>query len=172
VLVEWTTSNESKVERYEIEVAKGYNSYQRNNFIKIGDVSSLNNPGEQHYQFNDLEKNKSGIRYYRLKIVNVNGTFSFSAVKPVIFDNDIEWQVYPNPSAGVFNLIYQLNENEKMTVKLYDVNGKLVKIYTPPVNGFVQKLSIDIQSSRYASGLYLIEAAAGEKKHLFRVFKQ
>ncbi|MES1219226.1 MAG: T9SS type A sorting domain-containing protein, partial [Bacteroidota bacterium] len=172
VLVQWTTSNETKVDHYEIEVAKGYDDFQHNNFVKIGDVISQNNISQQQYDFTDIEKNKTGVRYYRLKIINKDGSSSYSAVRPVVFDSSIGWQVYPNPSNGVFNFVYQADEKEKMVVKVYDVNGKLVRRYDPPVNGFVQKLSIDIQSSKFAAGLYLLEASSGEKKQLFRVIKQ
>jgi hypothetical protein len=135
-------------------------------------VYGRNNSSEQQYDFDDIEKNKSGVRYYRLKVINKDDSYTFSVIRPVVFNGSIDWQVYPNPSAGIFNFIYQLNEGEKMIVKIYDVNGKMVKVFTPPVNGFVQKLSIDISSSRYAAGLYLLEAACGEKKQLFRVIKQ
>ncbi|MEJ0105347.1 MAG: hypothetical protein WDO19_23540 [Bacteroidota bacterium] len=36
VLVEWASSEEVNVDRYEIEIAKGYGDYQQNKFIKAG----------------------------------------------------------------------------------------------------------------------------------------
>ncbi|MEJ0105346.1 MAG: T9SS type A sorting domain-containing protein [Bacteroidota bacterium] len=92
----------------------------------------------------------------------------YSAVRPVVFDSEISWQVYPNPSGGLFNFVYQVNEGEKMTIKVYDVNARLVKEFSPVANGFVQKATIDIQPARYAPGLYLIEASDGEKKAIIQ----
>ena len=105
VLIEWITASENNVNRFEMELAKGNDAYQQNKFIKIGEVNSRgNSTTEQQYQFTDIENNKSGIRYYRLKIIDNDGRFNYSAIRPVVFDDEINWQVYPNPSSGIFNL--------------------------------------------------------------------
>ncbi|MGC4037116.1 MAG: S8 family serine peptidase [Chitinophagaceae bacterium] len=172
VLVEWTTSEEINVSRYEIEVAKGYSDYQQSKFIKIGTVISRNSSSEQSYSYTDAEKNKSGTRYYRLKIIDKDGKVTYSEVKPVVFNADISWQVYPNPSDGLYSFVYQLNQGAKMTVKVYDVNARLVKEIATSADGFVQKQSIDLRSAKYTPGLYLVEASSGEKKQLFKLIKQ
>jgi phosphomevalonate kinase len=90
----------------------------------------------------------------------------------VVFEDEIQWQVYPNPSAGVYNFVYQVNPGETMKIKVYDVNGKLVKQMNPSGNGFVQKMVIDIKSSDYPSGIYLLIADSGDKKQTVRLIKQ
>jgi hypothetical protein len=173
VLTEWTTASEINTARFEIELAKGNEEFQRNHFIKIGEVrSNGNSVTEQRYSFTDIESNKSGVRYYRLKIVDNDGRFSYSAVRPVVFNDEIRWQVYPNPSQGIFNLVYQVNEGDVITMKLYDVNGKIVQQARLSANGFIQKHSIDLQSPQFASGLYLLETGSGENKQVFRLVKQ
>ena len=173
VLAQWTTASEQNINRYEIELAKGNSALQQNQFVKIGEVSSQGNSAtEQHYTFTDIENSKSGARYYRLKIIENDGSFTYSAIRPVIFDQFVQWQVYPNPSNGIFNLSFQANGGEKISVKLYDLSGKIVKQYSTEASGFVQKINIDIRDAGYASGLYLIEATAGENKKSFRVLKQ
>jgi hypothetical protein len=173
VLAEWTTASENNVNRFEIEVAKGNTGYQQNQFIKSGELRSQGNSVlEQRYQFTDLEPGKSGVYYYRLKIVDNDGAFKFSPIRPVVFDEEIKWQVFPNPSSGIFNLAYQASDGEGITVKLYDVTGKTVKQYYLTANGFVQKLSIDLHEQGFANGLYLLEATAGNKRQSFRLVKQ
>lgn len=173
VLTEWVTGSEFNVNRFEIEVARGNSGYQQNQFSKAGQVNSQgNSTGEQHYNFSDLEINKTGVRYYRLKMIDNDGSFSYSAVRPVTFSNDLQWQVYPNPSDGFFNLVYQLAQGETMSVKIYDANGKAVKQYTSTATGFFQKITIDMQEKGFASGLYLLEAVSGTKKQTFRLIKQ
>ena len=64
----------------------------QNKFHKIGEVNSYgNSTTEQRYQFTDLESNKTGIRYYRLKIVDHDGQFSYSPIRSVVFDDEIKW---------------------------------------------------------------------------------
>ena len=173
VIAEWKTASEINVARFEIEVAKGNQEFQQNHFNRIGEVNSQgNSSSEQRYNFTDMEDHKAGVRYYRLKIIDRDGGFSYSAVRPVVFNDEIAWQVYPNPSPGVFNIVYQANLGESVTMKLYDVNGKLVHQLTLPANGFVEKQNLDLQSPKYASGLYLLEVKAGDKKESFRLIKQ
>jgi hypothetical protein len=160
------------VNRYEIEVAKGNSSYQQTVFIKIGEVIANNATGESSYSFTDLEPGKKGVRYYRLKIINNDGSFSYSLIRPVVFNDEITWQVFPNPSSGVFNFSYQANIGDIVNLKLYDLSGKMVKQIEVKADGFVQKVSIDLNESGYAKGLYLLEVSTGEKKASFRLLKQ
>ena len=173
VLAEWVTGSELNVNRFEIEVAKGNREYQQSNFIKIGQLNSHgNSTGEQYYNYTDLENNKTGIRYYRLKMIDNDGSFSYSPIRPVVFGNDLLWQVYPNPSAGIFNLVYQLTNGETLSVKIYDVTGKTIKEYNSVANGFLQKMTVDLQDKLYASGMYLLEVSGGLKKQTFRLIKK
>jgi len=154
-------------------VAKGNADYLIGRFIKLGEVQSPGNSNaERSYNFTDTENGKTGVRYYRLKIVDRDNTFVYSPVRPVVFNDEIQWQVYPNPSAGIYNFIYQLNLNESMGVKIYDVNGKLVKQQTLQGNGFVQRVTIDLKTERFAPGVYLLLAEAGEKKYSLRLIKR
>jgi hypothetical protein len=172
VLLEWKTGDELDVDRYEIEVAGTSQDYQRNNFVKIGQVASHGNSSDpQEYQFTDVENNKSGVRYYRLKIIENNGSFYYSEIRPVVFDNGITWQVYPNPSKGIFSFIFQENTGAVMNLKVYNIKGELVQQTQTIATGFVQKTIIDLQQSKFASGMYMIEAKGTDTK-TFRVVKQ
>ena len=173
VIAEWKTVSEQNTSHFEIEVAKGNTDYQNGRFVKIGEVASPGNSNsERSYNFTDTEAGKSGVRYYRLKIVDKNNTFAYSPVRPVIFSNEIQWQVYPNPSNGVYNFIYQLNQHENLTIKIYDVTGRQVKQINLSGNGFVQKVQVDLKAAKYAPGVYLLSAEAGEKKYSIRLIKQ
>jgi hypothetical protein len=173
VIAEWVTASENNVNRFELEVAKGNTGYQQNQFVKIGELPSQgNSAGEQRYHFTDTEFGKLGVRFYRLKIIDNDGRFTYSPIRPVVFNDEIKWQVYPNPSAGIFNFSYQANEGEQVQVKLYDLGGKMVQQQAVQASGFVQKLTIDLQDTRYPAGLYLLEATIGEMKQAFRLMKQ
>lgn len=173
VLAEWVTASEVNVSHFEIEVAKGSNAYQQNQFIKIGEVRSYGNSSQQqHYNFLDIEMGKSGVRYYRLKIVDTDNSVSYSPIRPVVFDSDIQWQVFPNPSAGLFHLGFQAGRGEEVAIKVYDINGKQVAQYKVQADGFTQKLAIDLRDAKYSTGLYLLEAKSAEKTASFRLIKQ
>jgi len=173
VIAEWKTVSEQNVSHFEVEVAKGNIDYQNRRFVKIGEVVSPGNSNsERTYSFTDNEPVKTGVRYYRLKIVDRDNTFVYSPIRPVVFNDDIQWQVYPNPSIGIYNFIYQLNQSETVSLKVYDANGKLVKQMNLIGNGFMQKTQIDLKPAKYAPGIYLLSAEAGEKKFSIKLIKQ
>ncbi|HUR67006.1 MAG TPA: T9SS type A sorting domain-containing protein, partial [Chitinophagaceae bacterium] len=173
VLLEWTTAEELNVDRFEVEVARGNTDYQQNRFMHVGQLPSHGNSiAVQRYSLTDLEPNKNGVHYYRLKMIDRNGRFTYSPVRPVSFTNDIPWQVYPNPSAGIFNLVLQEKDGEELTVKVFDGTGRVVKQLKQTATGFVQKMIIDLRPGNFARGLYLVEVSAGNERQTFRVAKQ
>jgi hypothetical protein len=173
VLTEWVTASENNVSRYEIEVSRSNEEYRQNQFVKIGEIAGNGNTAtEQHYQFTDLESGKTGVRYYRLKIVDQDGRFTYSLIRPVVFEDDVKWEIYPNPSSGIFNLVYQVNAGELVNMKVYDANGKQVVQSKLPATGFLQKTEIDLSRSRFAAGIYMLEVRTGEKAHVFKLIKK
>jgi hypothetical protein len=173
VLIEWKTFSEKNIDHFEIEVAKGEINFQNNNFEKIGQVTSPGNSNaERSYSFTDNEAGKLAIRYYRLKIVYNNNTYIYSPVRPVIFDDDIQWQVFPNPSNGEYKFQYNLARNETMNVKIYDVSGRLVREMKLNGNGYVEQTIIDLRSVKFPPGIYLLSAEAGDKKFSIKLIKQ
>jgi hypothetical protein len=82
------------------------------------------------------------------------------------------WQVYPNPSRGLFSLVYQLSATENVSARLFDTKGSLVKEISSRATGFLQKLTIDISANNYATGVYLLRIMAGEKEQVFKLYKQ
>jgi hypothetical protein len=170
VLLKWTAATETNVSVYEIELARTETDLQTGHFVKIGEVAGLGIADLLHYTFTDKEADKYGARYYRLKIVNDDGSFNFSPIRSILFDRPAVWQVYPNPSAGIFNLVYHVNTGEGIDAQLIDASGRLVKNYHVVGSGFVQKLRVDLTGS--VSGVYLLKVDAAGKKETFKLYKQ
>ena len=51
--------------------------------------------GARNYEFIDAEQLKTGGVLHRLRMVDADGRFSYSVVRPVVFADEISWQVYP-----------------------------------------------------------------------------
>jgi len=171
VLLQWKVSTEVDVTKYEIEMARGNADLQAGNFIKIGEVAGLgNNVGTRTYTFTDNETDKFGPRYYRLKIMNLDGSFTYSPIRSVVFEDPVQWQIYPNPSSGLFSLVYQLNNGEEIHARIIDAKGSLIKEYRKTGNGFPQKLNIDLLGK--TSGVYLLQVDVAGKTQTFKLYKQ
>jgi hypothetical protein len=172
VSLTWKVGSETDVERYEIEVARGTAEFQAAQFIKIGELAGAGNTtGTHNYSFSDSAAEKYGVQYYRLKIINSNGSFTYSPIRTVVFDEAVLWQIFPNPSNGNFYLIYQLGKDEKLSLRIYDVSGRLVKESGAVANGFLQKLNVDLTAGNYASGIYLMKIKSGNKEQSFKLHK-
>jgi len=173
VLVEWRTGSEYNVDHFEIEVAKGNSGFQNGSYSVVGTVNSAGNTASGNsYRFTDGETVKSGTRYYRLKIVDRDGSFAYSLIRPVVFESELKWDIYPNPSSGLFNFVYQLNSNEQVELKVFDVSGRQIKQLSRSGTGFVQKLEIDLRDKALPSGIYLLQADAGEIHSTYRLIKK
>jgi hypothetical protein len=173
VLLTWKVGSESNVVLYEIEVARGDAELQSGRFTRIGSiVGAGNTTGVRTYSFTDEEDVKSGPRYYRLKIIEADGSFRYSPVRVVLFDDAVLWRIFPNPSGGKFNLVFRANTGTPVTARLYDAKGSLVAEYNQEGTGFLQKLSIDLAAKIYADGVYLLRVNNGESVQSFKLFKQ
>ncbi|MBY0424183.1 MAG: hypothetical protein K2Q22_00980, partial [Cytophagales bacterium] len=115
VKVEWVTANESNNSHYEIERSLDGVSY-----IRIGTVKGATNSGiPLSYFFNDNSPVK-GVSYYRIKQVDLNGSFTYSKVVSVLIGG-ISVDIYPNPTDGMVNLgINSSSGNQIVDVSVYN----------------------------------------------------
>lgn len=170
VLLKWSTAGETNASHYEVEVAKGEADLQAGRFTRIGQVQAAGNTTAlTHYSYTDEEPGKTATRFYRLKIVDSDGSFAYSPVRSVVFNSTTRLQVYPNPSTGVFNLAYQLNTHERLDAVLYDVKGRVIKTYSQP--GSAHLLTIDLSPSTFAPGVYLLQTEVNGKREFFKLHK-
>ena len=173
VKVSWTVGAETSVARYEVELARNNDDLQANNFQKIGEITAAgNSTTEQKYDFIDQENFKSGARYYRIKTINQDASFTYSVIRSVVFDAITEWQVVPNPSTGLFTLVYQAGPNEIVNIQVSDAVGRIIKTYELRGNGSLQKSAVDLSGKGYAPGIYLLQLKAGGRLQTFKLYKQ
>ena len=171
VLLQWTTAAEDGVTGFDIELARSSEEVQHNRYAKIGEESSKGNSGtEQQYAFTDKESFKTGVRYYRLKIKNSDGSYFYSPVRSVMFRSVEVWQVYPNPSSGVFNLVYQAAEGTHVTALLTDFSGRMLATYRLQASGQVQKQELHLTAQ--PAGVYLLQVKSGDRTEVYKLYKQ
>jgi len=171
VLLSWKIGGETSVDRYEVELARGAEALQSGSWSIIGSVASLGNTtSTRNYSYTDIETGKNGVRYYRIKTVNADGSSVYSPVRSVSFDAAALWQLYPNPSTGVFFFTYLLNNSEVLTARIIDAKGSLVKEYRRVGSGQFEKLQLDL--TMQASGVYLLQVHQGEQKRQYKLYKQ
>ncbi len=124
VLNSWSTSAEINNDHFEIE-----RSTDGNEFTKIAEVQGYG-PGVsgQTLNYSFYDKDVCGlVIYYRLKQVDIDGRHSYSKVASVNCKDAMpELVVYPNPANTILNVNFNLTADEKTTVQIMDLVGKIV----------------------------------------------
>jgi len=130
VLLEWNTSNEQENAGFEIQKLVDYEqSVEDGTWEVFGFVEGYGTTTEaQQYQWID-EKPVPDVNYYRLRQINLDGSYEYSQSVSVFYDpaqkhSDI--QIFPNPVQDI--MYYQAANIEQVErILLFDVNGKLLQ---------------------------------------------
>ena len=116
--VQFATTNETNAASIEIE--RGYDGI---NFSAAGSLTAKGNVGLNQYSFTDKVNPNATIAYYRLKLINKDGTFAYSAIISVQLSvNNDQYSIYPNP-AKKFIMVNGKNINQ---VNIIDNLGRVV----------------------------------------------
>jgi hypothetical protein len=121
VLLQWSTSSEQNTSHFDIE-----RSTDGNNFSAIGKVNAAGNTSSAiKYSFPDNEP-ATGSNFYRLKMVDIDGHFSYSKTIVVRLENVTSLRIYPNPAKNTLYL-HTSGNNENALIQVVDLAGKKVK---------------------------------------------
>ncbi len=152
VQLKWKTTNEINTAHFDIE-----RSSNGVIFEQIGKVNSNNSSGTNNYSHQDLLPLK-GINFYRLKQVDIDGSFTYSNIIKVMFESFGDAvNIYPNPAKNNIQFDY-VSKQKTILVNLFDVQGRLIKTTTL---ANVQPLKLNIEN--IANGKYIIQLSDGEK---------
>jgi hypothetical protein len=86
--------------------------------------------------------------------------WDFNVSIPEIHNNGVAFDVFPNPSSGIFTLALNTEKDSKVTVKIYDVLGKTV--YFESLSHTSGYASHEINLEKMAEGMYLLEVTNTE----------
>jgi len=98
-----------------------------------------------------------GLTITLQQIDSVTGCFSTSAAfvgVDEVGENGINYSVYPNPSNGIVNLIFQSSFTSDVLIELTDVMGRMV--FTKKYESFNGREESVLDVSTYEKGVYLL----------------
>jgi len=161
ILISWSTATETNNKGFEIE---------RKNFTggweNIGSVEGAGTTtGKSDYQFTD-SKPYSGINSYRLKQTDFDGTFKIYNSVEVDYTGITEYaltQNYPNPFNPSTVINYQLPQESKVSLKLFDVLGnEVAELVNKEQAAGKYNYELRITNYELASGVYFYRIIAGD----------
>ena len=168
-LLKWNSLAEENASHFDIE-----KSLDAENWVKAGTEKtrgSLNYGAE--YSFVDENavtlRNDENTVYYRLKMVDNDGSFQYSDIRLVTFERSLtDVEVYPNPSHEFFNWKMGVGDTQvhDAQLQLFDMTGKLVKKQTVSANG-ISKVDI----AELETGLYNIVVKHEDQIYRKRIIK-
>jgi len=151
--IDISTANESSAAYVEIE-----RSYDGNSFTVAGTLKSNGNAKGSNYSFTDRVEAGATKVYYRLKLIDNNGSYTYSKVVTVTIGKaeTLTVELYPNP---VGNTDLKVNlyaaKDDAIAIRVVDINGKLVASQKVQVTKGLNSFSV-AKFNSLGSGIYMV----------------
>ena len=150
VNLHWQTTTELNNEGFEVQRSSDNRNWEILDFI-VGQGTTYD---VQDYEFVD-EKPLNGINYYRLKQMDYDGRFAFSAVISQKITNGT-LEIYPNPVNGQsVSLKFSITNYTDAQVKIYDNLGKLMQ------QSLLSNGETNLNINDLPNGLYIVSVQMG-----------
>jgi len=158
----WVTSEENNNEGFDVQRGKSFEKDA--GWQTVGFVPGQGTKNSQtEYSFKESKLN-SGKYHYRLKQIDYNGNFEYYPLKePVEIAVPKSYAIsqnYPNPFNPVTKIDFEIPENTKVNVVLYDILGREVKTLMNEEKkaGYY---TIELNANELSSGTYFYRINAG-----------
>ena len=163
----WQTENEQNVSGYQVQRSSdGIHFENTGGFFAAANISS-----DQFYQFKDdapLLGNTEN--YYRLKMIDNDGSFKFSEVRVIHFKNTfIITSLVKNPVQNEIQLTINSTTNTNLQYIITSLEGQNLLSKTLHVNKGMQLVNID--AGKFSSGLYQLTLKNDLYTKTFRFIK-
>jgi len=167
VLLNWEASAETNTSHYEIE-----RSANGQDFDEAGIVMPGSNSIDQSYEFaDDISSMPKGLVYYRLKMVDMNGTYTYSDVAVIRTGNEqnsLKVTAYPNPAVNELMVtIPGAWQSRTVSYDIYSLSGSLVRHSVNNNAGQTQTMNI----SNVPTGAYIVKATSGSEISIQKFIK-
>ncbi|HYE56683.1 MAG TPA: T9SS type A sorting domain-containing protein [Chitinophagaceae bacterium] len=161
----WIVSSQSDIDRYEVEYGN-----DAVNFTKIATVNAIGGAGDISYSHLHAIRNEMD-GFYRIRIINTDGTFEYSVVRSVKADKPVlKLSVFPNPTTGMFRIKVPAEATGALNMQLYDAAGKLIMARKLDVQPGMREIPVNITG--VAAGNYQLVCEGKQQKWTTRIIKR
>lgn len=149
VLLTWATTFESNSDYFNIEYSLDAKKWlDKGSVLAQGESAQLT-----QYQFTD-NKIARGENFYRLKMIDKDGTFAYSRIQSIRVAGKVETAFYPNPASDKLFVNID-NVSDIRSIRLHTISGKEVyRAASIPNSG------IDVRG--LTSGTYLVSISMAD----------
>ena len=147
----WQTANEINFSRFELQ-----RSSDAQNFKTITEIKGK---GKGDYVFRDVNIEPVTLYYYRLKLLDLDESFTYSNIKSASVAGKNGAQIYPNPTSGILNLSIKSNSAANINFDVINISGQI--ILNKSVGLIQGQNSIEINTSDFTVGVYTVRFNSG-----------
>lgn len=161
IAVTWESSSEQDFSGYEVE-----RSTDGKTFDKIAWVAGKGNAVEAaSYSHKDAAVKENITYYYRLKMIDLDGTYEYSPIRSAAIEGSSDWkvEVYPNPVSEAFTVTVNSDASETGTLSIFNINGQLVHRQPLSLSEGLQQYVI--QRSDLSAGIYYMQVQTTRHTH-------
>ncbi|MFD2785137.1 beta strand repeat-containing protein [Hymenobacter rubripertinctus] len=159
VALTWVTAAELNNKQFEVQRSRDGRAFET--IVTLAGKGTTNSSST----YNEADNSPlNGVSYYRLKQVDLDGTFSYSSVVTISFLKASELTMYPNPVEDQLT-ISLAGATEGMQVTVTDMMGRVITTQALAANG-----TLDMASLK--TGTYLVTVGQGEAKVTRRIVKK
>jgi len=161
ITLQWATASEENNDHFEIE-----RSEDGVHFVTaLVRAAAGNSHILQQYTADDYEAGQ-GIHYYRLKEVDKDAKYDYSAIEKALFNSDYTAEVVPNPAKDFINLYLTKTSTAGATIQLLNAEGKVVYKTTSTLS------HLQISTAGMSKGLYFVKVVDANNVTTIRVMVQ
>lgn len=148
VQLQWQSNNEANFSRYDIQ-----RSVNGTDYVTVGTVNGRN---VRSYNYSDDVSKLGGRRlYYRLKMIDKDGSSKLSSVFTIHLQANVRFQVYPNPASS--NITVELGSSLfSGSLIVTDMTGR--NVYTRQLSNQRGQVAVSVQ--QLPAGRYLVQLKA------------
>ena len=152
----WHVANEGSTKLYEVEHSANGAAYKKAGVVIATQKNSYS------FIHNDPVIGKN---YYRLKILDKDGKFTYSKIREVELSENGFVKIYPNPFRDILYINIKSGDGKPSQLKI--LNGYGQQVYLGKMNGMAT-----IKTNTWAAGTYLVQIAEGHATQTFKIQKQ
>lgn len=154
--LDWVTASEINTMKFVVE--KSVDAF---NWFYLGERPAAGNSNNQ-LRYNLYDNNPvTGVNYYRLKIIDLDGTYKYSDIVKItlkdITSQDGILTLYPNPANNSINLVLSSSSENNIELDITDILGQTVRKMEYKVNVGINTITIPI--SDLAKATYILNVS-------------
>lgn len=157
VYLNWESESEENLATYVVE-----RSTPDSQWRAVAELAAKNIATGAAYETVDTGVPTNTDLLYRLKMIDTDGTFSYSEVRKVrVEDRSTGFRVYPNPNSGIFQVLINSNEHSGPVITIQDLLGRKINVRKVEVQSGQSDLQFDFSDLK--KGVYFLQITDGQK---------